>query len=489
MDKYSNIHGGKPGVSAGRLGAKSEEDLAVLSHGKRLPDVGFDVAVVGGGASGLFASWRLAEQGKTVLLLELNERVGKKLLATGNGKSNISSKLVSPVFYNAPEFVSPCIAAFGAEELEQLFLKNGLVTRSDACGRIYPYSESSASVLNFFLKKLKEHDSNLTVLTGCEATSVALAPSTAYIDDKRDFLTGNGYPLDKPGVVEACDAAVARAESAKGNRACNSDNYSSRMKIYPNRRFALDTRSAEGVRTYFADNVVLSTGSSATFGKGTPPLYSAFGHGMRGPYPSLVPLSTERTAIKGLSGNRCRAKVSLFFNNGSGRKLVATEDGEVMFKDFGVGGIAVMNLSAYIARGMPDVAPDNYVLSFDFAPDLSVETVVAAIEHGGTEALLKPRLAALVSECAKELDGSAEAAAKLTKSYEMKVLSLGSMILAQVVSGGLDVKEFSPVTMESLLCNGLFAVGEALDVDGLCGGYNLHFAFASAEAVARFLGK
>ncbi|MDD4316463.1 MAG: NAD(P)/FAD-dependent oxidoreductase [Clostridia bacterium] len=215
---------------------------------------------------------------------------------------------------------------------------------------------------------------------------------------------------------------------------------------------------------HYSENVLFCTGSNATSGSDSLSLLLPFGHRIKPFAPALVPLVTEIRYLKGLSGIRVKARARLLE---SGRE-VAQQDGEVLFKDNGISGIAVFMLSTYISR-----SPGDYTVSLDLAYDITEQHIA----DFPIEGILRRELAANVLKQAKDSGRSKE---RTIKDFRIKVLSVGDIKHAQVCTGGLLTEDFNKITLESKLVKGLYAAGEALNVDGECGGYNLHWAFASA---------
>ena len=213
-------------------------------------------------------------------------------------------------------------------------------------------------------------------------------------------------------------------------------------------------------------NVLLATGSAATKGTESAFLYAKFGHKIKKFTPSLVPLKTDTAFIKGLSGIRAKCSVTLISD---GKERVSRE-GELLFRENGVSGIVSMSISTFIAR-----KKGKYDLKIDFAPDKTEREVAFFTEKYGAESFLQKSVAQSVEKQAKARGISVSEA---VKNFIMKDAECGDMKQAQVACGGLDVSDFDE-NMQSKLKKGLYACGEVLDVDGECGGYNLHFAFAS----------
>lgn len=353
----------------------------------------YDLIVIGGGAGGLSAAITARRNGKEVLIVEKEDKLGKKILMTGNGKCNLSNADMRPCFYNT-NFVAETIKI----DAPGFFRSLGLRVK-EIGGRFYPYSESALSVVSFLRKN---YDGELVL--GEEVKSV---------DEKGGLFSVNGY---------------------------------------------------------LGKNVLLATGSNATKGTESGYLYEKFGHTTEKRRPSLVPLVTDTADIKGLSGLRAKCSLTLYENS----EKKETEKGELLFKDNGLSGIVSMSISAYVARRQKkcDVA-------IDFAPDLTAEEVKESVKKGGAESLLHKAIAQSVEKQAARRGLSV---AQTVKNFVVKNVRTGDVRQAQAVCGGLVTSEFDE-NMQSKKKKGLYACGEVLDVDGQCGGYNLHFAFASGIKV------
>ena len=217
----------------------------------------------------------------------------------------------------------------------------------------------------------------------------------------------------------------------------------------------------------------------AAAGGGTS-LLRPLGHKMIPFSPVLCPLKTDTESIRGLTGLRCACRAELIRRG----KSVYTEEGEILFRDFGVSGILALNLSRHALPGD--------TLSLDLLPELSLEALTAKLSAQKalrrTDAdlftgIFHRRLGETVARRAKS--GEISELARIIKNYRLSVLGPGDTQHAQVTRGGADVSEFDSETMESRRVPGLYAVGEALDIDGACGGYNLHWAFASGLRAGR----
>lgn len=368
------------------------------------------VAVIGGGAGGLCAAIAAGRAGADVVIFEQANRVGKKLLKTGNGRCNLSNMEVTPDDYNHPDFVEPTLREYFCEELLDFFGSLGLWTVTDEEGRVYPRSDTAASVLDVLRLECEE----MEVGERCSMEITGIAPQ------------GHG--------------------------------------------FYLTARTGE---TFFVDRVIVATGGGTS-------LLRPLGHKMVPFSPILCPLKTDAESIRGLTGLRCTCRAELIRRG----KSVYAEDGEILFRDFGVSGILALNLSRYALPGD--------TLSLDLMPELSSDDLKTRLQQQrmrrGFDAdlftgIFHRRLGEAIARRAKS-DDPAELA-RIIKDYRLSVLGPGDTQHAQVTRGGADIAEFDPETMESRRVPGLYAVGEALDIDGACGGYNLHWAFASGLRAGR----
>lgn len=366
----------------------------------------YDVVVAGGGASGIAAAITAANRGLRVAIIEKNDRIGKKLLSTGNGKCNLASTLAMQDRYNT----NAVEATFNRVPLLRIldfFANLGMAIRYDD-GRIYPYSNQASTVLN-------------TLRKGLNAANVTLLCNTQL------------------------------------------------LRIRYTNHFVLDTDNG----TIECPKLIFATGSTAGGGTDSLHLLEDLGHSITACRPALVPLLTDTTYLKGLRGIRADVQATLLADG----KAVQSVCDEVLFKDNGITGSAVFTLSSRIAR-LRDVS--DFKIALDFAPDYSNAQLAAIIEGKmGLEGLFHKEIAANIvryasNNCPKGISGLTCA----IKRFIIDIKQASAYSLAQVVSGGLDNFAFDFCTMQSKLCKGLFAVGEALDVDGDCGGFNLMWAWA-----------
>ena len=368
------------------------------------------VVILGGGAAGLTAAISAAQEGADVKIFEMSARVGQKILATGNGRCNLTNMQLGPADYNAPEFVAPTLDAWGPERMRAWFEHFGLLTVEEREGRVYPLSNMANSVLD-------------VLRLACQ----------------------------RLGVRTIINSKVSNVDGVK------------------------------------ADAVVVASGGGST-------LLESAGHTLVPFTPVLCSLKTDIEPIRGLSGVRANAEVSVLAE-GDPASVRARERGEVQFKDYGVSGIVIFNLSR--------VAQEGDVLVIDLLPDMTEDEVVRLLEERakafasdtsqGTppthEELLCGMFHSRVNMCvlreaqvkstARADEDGMRKIAHVCKNIRLRVKGPGDVKHAQVTRGGAALDEFDAATLESKLHSKVFAAGEALDIDGRCGGYNLHWAWAS----------
>lgn len=382
--------------------------------------------IVGGGAAGLSAAIAAARLGVDVTVLEAGSRVGRKILASGNGRCNLTNLAVSPTAFNRPEFVEPVLDKYGYDETISFFCQMGLLTRADDEGRVYPVTNAAGSVLDVLRLE-------------CE----------------------------RLGVEVRCDFEADRIVEPSGSTG-----------------FVVSSHAGE---TVCGDTVVVTTGGGGS-------LLAGVGHELVDNVAVLGPIRTDTEPIRGLSGVRVRCAATLLAGAAGAAggsavgEPVATERGELLFRDYGVSGIMVFDLSRYLEEGC--------AISIDFFPDLAAAELEAMLSRRCHSlswrtsetffaGMLHDRVASAVLRAVHVSRNTpaanlphARLAARL-KDFRLNVLGMGDASQAQVTRGGASVSEFDPNTLESRRVDGLFAAGEVLDVDGRSGGFNLHWAWAS----------
>ncbi len=399
------------------------------------------VIVIGGGASGILAALTAAEDPKNrVLLLERQQRIGRKLLATGNGRCNLSNAGPLAGHYHGenPAFAGPALERFGPEAALDYFHELGLLTVTEEGGRVYPLSNSANSVL--------------------------------------DVLR---FALDKAGVEQRCSCTVKNLRKEKQG-------------------FTVETETER----LHADKLILACGGAAGAKLGGVTdgyqLAKALGHKRTGLYPALVQLVTEADYPRALKGVRVQCSLRLK------RKafLLARAAGELQFTETGVSGPAVFDLSRAASTGGEGLSLHIALLPQSPGeligllkarraryPELPASEILTGMLHNRLgRMLVKYAGLSAAAPLSALSDGELEKLAASCADFCLPVTGTEGFDNAQVTAGGLRSSDFDPRTLESRLVPGLFACGELLDIDGDCGGYNLQWAWASGRLAGR-LGK
>lgn len=238
--------------------------------------------------------------------------------------------------------------------------------------------------------------------------------------------------------------------------------------IKANNKFDLITNNG----SMQAARVVLCSGSVAGGGTNSTDLYVKHGHSVVAPCPSLTQIPCDSALIKGLTGVRHRVKATLTCGNAS-----MTDIGEMLFKQSALSGIVSFNLSSLLARNKADCG----IITIDFYSEYDMTELRRLILSGAFTYSAHKNIIALIRERARS--NSPDDIAHSAKNYKINVTRSRDYANAQAVSGGLCTDEFNPLTMESLKNKDLYAIGEVLDVDGKCGGYNLHWAWISSLSI------
>ena len=397
------------------------------------------VIIIGAGASGMMAALTAAETpGRRVLLLERQQRAGRKLLATGNGRCNLTNTGAAIENYHGADrdFAAPALSAFPPAAALDFFHGLGLVTAEEYGGRVYPLSNSANSVLDVLRFAL-------------DARGVELRP--------------------------ACPARAIRREGAG---------------------FAVETDR----ETLHADKLIVACGGAAGAKLGGVTdgyeLLKMLGHRRTALRPALVQLLTAPEYPRALKGVRADCALRLL----AGEDVLAESGGELQFTETGVSGPAAFDLSraaseagegcAVSADFLRDYSPDA-VLSLlkkrrADLPVLPVSETLTGMLHNRLGRMLVKYAALDPNAPVGELsDGELSRLARTVKDFRLPLRGTEGFDSAQVTAGGVKTSGFNPETLESWFVPGLFACGEVLDIDGDCGGYNLQWAWASGRLAGR----
>ena len=401
----------------------------------------FDVCVIGGGPAGMFAAITAAEAGCSVVLLEKNARLGKKLLITGKGRCNVTNNCGSDeVLKNTPrngKFLFSAMAAFPPAETMAFFEKQGCALKTERGNRVFPESDKSQSVLDALQRRLRS--SGVTVKTGKVL----------------------GIKVDENGVTGV--------ESTAG--------------FFPSRKVILATGGA----SYPATG---STGDGYRFAE-------KLGHTIVEPQGSLVPLETAGNDCQEMQGLALR-NVGVKLLNPKG-KAVYKDFGEMLFTHFGVSGPTVLSASAHIGKG------EGWKLAIDLKPALEDNKLDDRIlrdlemyqnrsmENALTDLLPRSMIPVVLRRLGVDpglqansfTKQSRRALVELLKNFTVEITGKRPVSEAIITSGGVKVGEIDPKTMESKKVPGLYFAGEVIDCDAYTGGFNLQIAWATAYAAGR----
>lgn len=358
--------------------------------------------IIGGGASGLLCGHELIAQGHQVLVLEQSNKAGRKILASGNGRCNLSNTNLKMKYYNTTDQkIAKIIHDFNAQ---RYFERIGVKVRRVG-NLLYPYSNQSLTIKNALINNFNDS----TLIENCQINEIK--------------KTKKGYMVK--------------------------------------------TDSQE----YFGNNVVIATGSPASLlsGNHNYDLVKQLGLKVTKLYPSLVQLKTK-PAYRNLKGVRVKCRASLLVNG----QMIEQLDGEVLFSDSGLSGICIMQLSRLLShyQGLKEI-------SLDLLPDYSDQELNKYLSwrkksfgNYYLEGIFNDKLAKVLNQVVN------------LKDWRFVIKDTYGIEKAQVISGGVRLDEIDD-NLEAVKYPNLYLCGEVLDVDGDCGGYNLHFAFASGYHVAK----
>lgn len=383
------------------------------------------VCIIGGGASGMVAAIMAAREGAAVTILEHNDRVGKKILATGNGRCNLTNLYQDPSCYHSQEkeIAWEVLQQFDVQKTIRFFSELGIYTKNKN-GGLYPFSMQASSVQELLEMearyrkvkiKCKEHVTGIQVLQTSPEPVFQVKTET--------------WRYEADAVILACGSKASQIEGADGSGYQLAETFG--LKVIP-------------------------------------------------PLPALVPLKGKGKYFAKWAGTRVEGKVSL---EAEGRVFDSAQ-GELQLTDYGISGIPVFQISSYAARLLEKRIPITAVL--DFLPDF---------DDKGLELFLKQREILCPYKTLRELltgvlpkklaDVLTEGKIDRTtlvgriKRFPVEIRDTKSFDTAQVCSGGVSLKEIHPNTMECRSVPGLYLAGEILDTDGICGGYNLQWAWSS----------
>ena len=384
------------------------------------------VVIIGGGASGMMAAIQAARTGAAVTLLEHNEKPGKKILATGNGRCNLTNLVQEPSRYRSsqPDFPWKIITQYPLEDTLAFFSELGIYTK-DRNGWVYPYSDQAAGVAQVL--ELEARHQKVKIKTTEEVT---------------DILREDGQYLVKTATWQ-----------------------------YP------------------CDSVIISCGSSASNVEGSSTtgyeLAEKLGHTVVKPLPSLCGIRGKDNYYAKWAGSRMDGRITLEIDG----KTVGEEQGEILFTEYGISGIGVFQLSRYAVRGTDEGKIATYHLDLmpQLTKEELVKLLLDRQQAGSyknPQELLIGLLPRKMIDVLVKKTYDPEKIAERLKDWQGPVKGAYALQQAQICSGGVDPRELTE-QLESRLHPGIYFTGEVIDVDGPCGGYNLQWAWSSGAVAGR----
>jgi len=398
------------------------------------------IGIIGGGASGMMAALS-ASQNKDcrVLLFERQARLGRKLLATGNGRCNLTNLNMDLSHYHGeePAFADSALKMLDAAKTISLFRDLGLYTVSEPSGRVYPYSDQANSVLDVLRFALRRD--NVEILTGTEVTRVK--------------KTENGFCI-----------YVGQAQ-------------------------------------YFCDRLIVACGGLAGSKLGGTmsgyQILRSLGHKTTKLRPALVQVKSSWSGCPSLKGVRANCRVCIYHND----QIHAESAGELQFTEYGLSGPVIFEVSRDVCIGsgwvcrldmLPDLTEDALfsILAKRRSSPITAEDLLTGILHNRLGRVLTAAAGIRGQVPVCELsDVQIQDVCRIVKDLQIPLSETLGMDSAQVTAGGILTADFDPMTLESRLVPRLYACGEVLDIDGDCGGYNLQWAWSSGYVAGKFAGE
>ncbi|SMB96175.1 hypothetical protein SAMN00017405_1469 [Desulfonispora thiosulfatigenes DSM 11270] len=396
-----------------------------------------NIIIIGGGAAGIVAAIFAKQNYADVTIIEKNDRIGKKILVTGNGRCNFTNLNVEVNCYSGknPKFVYSSLASFNVHDTIDFFEKLGISHKIEEAGKVFPRSDQATSIL--------------------------------------DVLR---YEVEELGIKLITNSDV-RSISKKGSKF---------------------TVVSENGKVHKTDRIILATGgkampSSGSNGEGYE-LAKSFGHTVTDLYPGLVQLKLAGNLFKQIQGVKFKGTAGLFNNN----KLLYTDYGDILFTSYGISGPPILQLSRKAAELLNK--NEEAILKVKIIDNMNRDELNAyltkrfmdrpkkSVEFSLVGLINKRIIPVILKEIGiKDINKSV---ANLTKEekenlvtiltdWRFQIIGTKSWQDAQVTAGGINTNEVNQKTLESKLVKGLFFAGEILDIDGQCGGFNLQWAWSS----------
>ncbi len=393
------------------------------------------IAVIGAGASGIMAALFAAKKSNEVTLFEKQNKIGRKILSTGNGRCNISNKNIDIRHYHGhnPKFILNVFSKFSFQDTINYFESLGLPIVEENEGRLFPASMQASSVVDILNYELKKKDIELR------------------LNKKIDKI------------------------------------------IYAKNKFRIITAGKE---EHIFDCVILSAGGSAYPELGASAigyeLAGAFGHKIYDPFPAILPINIPLKILHTLEGIKWNCKVQAEYNG----KTIAESTGELLFTKYGISGPAALNISRAVNQHMLEKKIPQ--IKIDFFPESTEQMLTEKIQSLWIDTeknvsfslagIIKKRIPEVLLQIA-DIDPYKQIK-NLSDQEKLNIIAIFKNLKlypgnprtfkeAIVAAGGVDVNEIDPATMESRIIKNLYITGELLDIDGDSGGYNLQFAWST----------
>jgi predicted Rossmann fold flavoprotein len=406
----------------------------------------YELAIIGGGPAGIMSALSVPAHGSDVCIIEGNERIGKKLLMTGDGKCNLTNRTVRETNYHSSNkgFFRNALLQFSNEDTVKFFDKLGLAVKIENDGRMYPMSLQASSVLDVLRFALNER--RVAVINNFKVKNIGKVESGFRIRDN------NGKIIESRKLILACGGKAAPFTGSDGS--------------------GYD-------------------------------LAKSFGHRIIDPLPSLVQLKFDFAGLKGLAGVRFDGEAQIYINGEPSEKVL----GEILFTRFGATGPAILKLSRIASVELKN--GKDVKIRINLLPDLNGTNIEEILKnysqsHGDRSindlmiGLLNKRIIPVLLKdsgfenihmpAEKTLAQNLQEIVKHLTGWEFRVSGTLSFKDAQVTAGGVDTRDVDPVTLESKIVKGLYFAGEILDVDGDSGGYNLQWAWSSGWVAGKIAG-
>ena len=399
-----------------------------------------EVAIIGGGAAGMVAAIVASRNGTKVVIYERMNRVGKKLLATGNGRCNLTNVGLSEsnlkcIHGSNKKFAGGILKKFTVDETINFFEILGIAHKVENDGKVFPMSDQASSVL--------------------------------------DVLR---YELDKLSVEIICDIEIDKIKQSK-------------------QEFILiDSNGVE----YRADKVIIATGGMSSPNLGSNgsgyKLAKSLGHSIVNPFPALVQLKLEAPFLKSIKGVKFNGAASVILDG----NILRREEGELLFTEYGISGPPILQLSRNAVEALEN--KQQPIIEIDMFPNFTYEELLNLISlrlsyqydrplDFSFIGLINKRLIPIILKvsniydlnraCLEISNKEIEKIVSLLKAWQFDIIGSQSWMHSQVTAGGVDLKEICPDTLQSKIVPGIYFAGELLDVDGDCGGFNLQWAWSS----------